>query len=84
MAKAKAKKTEAAAGASAQAADQAKVSEGTKAPPAQEGDAKIEVAVAEAKPVLLPTVEQAKAQLDVHPERTSVLSKDGHVVREPK
>src|SRR4051812_20543104 len=36
-----------------------------KAPPAQEGDPKDEVAKPEAKPVLLPTVEQAKAELDV-------------------
>jgi hypothetical protein len=79
--KGKAKRTEAAAGASAQAADQAKVSEGTKAPPAQEGDAKEEVKVAKAEPVLLPTVDQAKADLDANPARTSVLSKDGHVVR---
>jgi hypothetical protein len=53
-----------------------------KQPPAQEGDAKEEVKVAKAEPVLLPTVDQAKADLDANPARTSVLSKDGHVVRE--
>lgn len=69
------KKEEVAAAASAPAAEQAKQ------PPAQEGDPKEEVKVAKAEPVLLPTVDQAKADLDANPARTSVLSKDGHVVR---
>jgi hypothetical protein len=58
------KKEEAAAAASAPAADQAKQ------PPAQEGDPKEEVKVAKAEPVLLPTVDQAKAELDANPART--------------
>lgn len=53
----------------------------SKAPPAQEGDPKVEVAKAEAKPVLK-SLDEGKADLDAHPERTSVLTEAGHLVRE--
>lgn len=50
------------------------------APPAQAGDPG-ETHVAEAKPVLLPTVEAGQAELDANPARSSVLTDAGHLVR---
>ena len=51
-------------------------------PPAQAGDA-AEVKVATAQPkVKLPTEAEARAELDANPERHSVLSQVGHIVRE--
>lgn len=53
-----------------------------KAPPAQAGDDP-EVARPKATPAQkLPSEEQAKAELDANPGRTSALSDKGHVVRE--
>jgi hypothetical protein len=51
-------------------------------PPAQAGD-QVETKVATAQPkVKLPTEAEARAELDAHPERHSVLSQSGHIVRE--
>lgn len=72
-----------AAAAAADAPVEAKPAETTKpgAPPAQAGD-EAETHVAEAKPVLLPSVEDAKKELAANPSRASVLSSEGIVVRE--
>jgi hypothetical protein len=53
-------------------------------PPAQAGDPKDgETKVAEAQPrPKLPTMEEARAELDANPARTSVLTQSGVLVRE--
>lgn len=52
-----------------------------KTPPAQEGDKPDEMAKPVAQPKLQ-TLEQGKAELAENPERASVLTEAGHLVRE--
>lgn len=52
-----------------------------KTPPAQDGDKPDEMAKPVAQPKLQ-TIEQGKAELAENPERASVLTEAGHLVRE--
>jgi hypothetical protein len=80
--KAKRDKQARASAPAAAAAQQGDASPKAGEPPAQAGD-QVETKVATAQPkVKLPTEAEARAELDAHPERHSVLSQSGHIVRE--